>query len=359
MSKTKLYFRNGKAYYKSGGKFYPLPKAQNAIGIGDLAGQELSSQDNLTTINSLPPVESTSLQLSNPNVYQPNLSAYQMQANDIAKKTSQKATNKAKFDKNLLSNLNTISAVSSFIPEQQSNDSAFVQSKMYDPNKGQTASNIKTGVSALTSLDPTGTAQLAFGAQQAVGNVMKNIGAGIGSLVGGEAGQKTTKVIGNIFNPLDRAGEVFETFKEHGAGEAFKDIVSFGATAVDRENKQKEYISNYEQEQKARNAGTNVGTYRNDGVYSQKGKNIKTQPYKNIRKPNVEIEHGEIFLGNPGNVTKYGNATTSLDSKYATKFDGDWHGEDTDKDGMEGIPLNAPEGYIASNFLGLDGRPVK
>jgi hypothetical protein len=110
---------------------------------------------------------------------------------------------------------------------------------------------------------------------------------------------------------------------------------------------------------KAMNAGTNKGNFANYSVYAKKGKNILNEPSKNIKKPNVEIEHGEIYLGNPGQVTKYGDATTSLDSKFATKFNGDWHGEDKDKDGMEGIPLNAPEGYIASNFLGLDGKPVK
>jgi hypothetical protein len=182
---------------------------------------------------------------------------------------------------------------------------------------------------------------------QAINFIRKGVGA-IGNAITGAIG--TEGVADNIISAVTDPTKLI-------AG-----IIKGDPLGLKEERETKKYqqeLQKRSDEIKTMNAGTNKGNYANYSVYAKKGKNILNEPYKNVKQPNVEIEHGEIYLGNPGSVTKYGKAGTSLDSKYAAKFEGDWHGEDTDKDGMEGIPLNAPEGYIASNFLGLDGKPVK
>ena len=302
MGKTKLYFKNGKTYFKSGGRFHELPKAQ--VGIGALA---------------TPPAQDPSKLESFMTNYGKPISA-------------------------------ALPALLSAIPQKDNTiTDPFVASRM--PTKN---TEIESGISS--GLD---VASQFFGPMgQAVNLGRKAIGA-IGDTVGGAIGGDAGTVVSNIFDPIGRIGETLQVMKDRGIREGVENFLTFGISEDRRRNKIQQELTKRSDEIKAMNAGTNKGNVYTHGIYAKKGKNILTEPSKNIKKPNVEIEHDEIYLGNPGNVTKYDDATTSLTSKYATKFHGDWHGEDTDKDGMEGIPLNAPDGYIASNYLGLDGRPVK
>ena len=291
MAKTKLYFKNGKTYFKSGGKFHELPKAQ--VGIGGLA---------------TPPAQDPSKLESFMTNYGSKIEA-------------------------------ALPAVLSAIPQKDKTiTDPFVASRMPTENN-QVASGLSSGLDVASQfLGPMG---------QAVNLGRKVVGA-IGNTIGGAIGGEAGDVVSSVLDPTKLVGNLIEDPTD-----------PFGIKERRSREKYQEELSKRSAEIKAMNAGTNKGNVYTHGVYAKKGKNILTEPSKNIKKPNVEIEHDEIYLGNPGNVTKYDDATTSLTSKYATKFHGDWHGEDTDKDGMEGIPLNAPDGYIASNYLGLDGRPVK
>ena len=291
MSKTKLYFKNGKTYFKSGGKFHELPKAQ--VGIGSLA---------------TPPAQDPSKLESFMNNYGKPISA-------------------------------ALPALLSAIPQKDNTiTDPFVASRMPTENN-QIASGLSSGLDTASQfLGPIG---------QAV-NLGRNVLAGVGNKIADAFSGKTRDVISTLTDPTELIGNLIEDPTD-----------PFGIKERRKREKYQQELSKRSAEIKTMNAGTNKGNVYTHGIYAKKGKNILTEPSKNIKKPNVEIEHDEIYLGNPGNVTKYDDATTSLTSKYATKFHGDWHGEDTDKDGMEGIPLNAPDGYIASNYLGLDGRPVK
>jgi hypothetical protein len=323
MSKTKLYFKNGNPYYKSGGKFYPLPKAQ--VGIGSLAGADLSNQDAMTAATTMAQStqEPSKLEMFGKK-YGPNIMA-------------------------------ALPGVLSMVPQKSDMpEDPFVASRM--PVKDtRMESGINTALDTAAPFLPGG---------QAINALRKGIGA-VGDTIGGAIGGDAGTVISTTLNPIRRLSDTANILlKGDGsfgdrAKRAAENFLTFGVSEERREDEIEKQLQKRSDEIKAMNAGTNKGNFANYSVYAKKGKNILNEPYKNVKQPNVEIEHGEIYLGNPGSVTKYGKAGTSLDSKYAAKFEGDWHGEDTDKDGMEGIPLNAPEGYIASNFLGLDGKPVK
>ena len=110
--------------------------------------------------------------------------------------------------------------------------------------------------------------------------------------------------------------------------------------------------------------GSQQGTTKS-GIYAREGKEITTPRNVLNDKWNAEIENGEIVIDTTGkNIPniRYGGTNThaSLQSPYAVKFTGDKHGQDSNKDGQEGIPIKAAEGlYVASNYLGLDGKRAK
>lgn len=330
MGKTKIYFKNNKAFFKKGGRFYELPEFQG--------GDDLSTINNIN--NSLINAQSSGLvtePTNTQNFFQSNPAAVMSLAGTGANMISNFGGGRKSGNQNL------------YDPT--------MQNYMKGYNNDKFSSSANTLLDTAAGLDPTGTTALVSGAIK--------LGKGVGNLVKNEdefgiSQSGAQEAIGNALDPLGRIQQSINIGKKHGFGEGVKDLLTFGISGNNLMKEDVKKASNRIDYQKmAERSGMNKGNYRNDSVYAKKGVNIQSAPFHNKKKPNVEIEDGEILLGNPGSVTKYGNATTSLNSKFASKFHGDKHGQDTDKDGMEGIPLNSDSGYIASNYLGMDGRVVK
>ena len=225
-------------------------------------------------------------------------------------------------------------------------------SKQYnDPNYINTIGGAGLGIAAM--VDPTGISKL-------IDSGVK-LGKGAKSLInpGNEYGVSTNsvaEVAGNMLDPLGRLQQSFTTGMKHGIGEGIKDFATFGVSGNNLQKKAvKEGLNADKKDDMQMRQGMNQGAYRNDSVYAREGAHVKPN-YKNDLEKNVEIEDGEIVLGNPTTIDMTGNATTSLESKYGAMFHGDKHGQDTDGDGQEGIPLRSGEAYVASDYLGVNGK---
>lgn len=233
----------------------------------------------------------------------------------------------------------------------------YVQSatRHVDSGEGFTkGANAALGIAA--TFDPTGTSQIVKGAL--------DLGKGASNLIKnkdeyGISQSGTQEVIGNVLDPIGRIQDSINHGKRYGTGEGLKNWATFG---VSGRNTLKDSVSKAKRAEDIEEAnlsyGMNKGDYRNDGIYAQKGAYLEHVP-RNIPhgKPDAEIEDGELIIGNPRAVNTIGNVGTSMESDYAVKVHGDKHGQDTDNDGMEGIPVQSKEDvYIASDYLGVDGK---
>jgi hypothetical protein len=315
------------------------------------------------------PKAQTSLDLS--NLPMPTITGTQIPTNPVAVQTGAMpppdsgANNWQQFTNFAKENPTTMAAgtgmlsgiASNFTNKSSNNIDPLIKGQMSGYNNDRGASTANTLLDTAASLDPTGTMKLV--------NMGVKAGKAVGNLVAnkdkyGISQSGAQEAISNVFDPIGFVQDSFNVGKQHGFGQGLKNFATLGVSGRKLQEEAKDdALDRIDYKDMAERAGTNKGNYRNDSVYAKRGVNLSNQTLNNKKKPNVEIEDGEIMLGTPGAVTKYGNASTSLNSKFAAKFHGDEHGEDTDKDGMEGIPLNAPGGYIASNYLGMDGRKVK
>ena len=239
MSKTKLYFKNGNAYYKSGGKFYPLPKAQ--VGIGSLAGADLSNQDAMTAATTMAQStqEPSKLEMFGKK-YGPNIMA-------------------------------ALPGVLSMVPQKDTSSlNPYVESRM--PVKDTTIeSGINTALDVVAPFIPGGTAV------RGLGKAITSTTNTFGDLFGGDVGT----VIKTIGNPIGRISDTANIlFKGDGSFKnrlkrATENFLTFGISEDKILDEEKEKIQNRYNEIVAQNAGTNKGNYANYGIYqSQKGKNI-------------------------------------------------------------------------------------
>lgn len=228
---------------------------------------------------------------------------------------------------------------------------ASAMGQSYTAGKGiESAGAGLMGIAAMA--DPTGTMKIAD-------SVMK-LGRAASNVInpGDEYGvskKNSAEIAGNILDPLGRVQQTFNIGKKHGFGEAVKDFATFGVSGNNLMKKDVNRMEDKDENEDMRmRQGMNQGTYRNDSVYAKFGAVIK--PKYNSKEPNVEIEDGEVVLGNPTQIGMKGNASTSLESKYGALYHGDKHGVDSDNDGLEGIPLTSGEAYVGSEHLGLNGK---
>ena len=164
----------------------------------------------------------------------------------------------------------------------------------------------------------------------------------------------------SVLDPFGWVQRSVNTGKKHGFGEGLKNFVTLGDSGRDlaKQDLAKAKRQDLLDEASLRQ-GKTQGSYKNNSIFAQKGGIIRPK-LNTSGEPNVEVEDGEIILGNPNNMTLYGQAGSSMRSPYAIKVHGDKHEQDTDKDGMEGIPMKVDEGtYVASNYLGVDGKKAK
>jgi hypothetical protein len=259
---------------------------------------------------------------------------------------------KAKKDLSMIYDLGAVTLNSlARKPNPGTSARANAMSKAYTKGQG-----IETGGAALLGAaaiaDPTGTMKLIDSGLK-VGRAFKNV-----INPGDEYGVSKSnfaEVMGNRLDPLGRIQQSFNIGKRHGFGQGLKDFVTQGISGNNLMKQDVQRMENKDENEDMRmRQGMNQGAYRNDSVYAKMGAKIK--PFYTNKEPNVEIEDGEIVLGNPIKIGIIGNATTSLESKYGAMFHGDKHGEDSDKDGKEGIPLTSGEAYVASEHLGLNGK---
>jgi hypothetical protein len=326
---------------KEGGRIYRnyLPKAQSSLDLSNLPMQTITGTQIPT----------------NPIAVQTGA----MPPPDSGANNWQQFTNFAKENPTTMAaGTGMLSGIASNFTNKSSNNiDPLIKGQMSGYNNDKGASTANTLLDTAASLDPTGTMKLV--------NMGVKAGKAVGNLVAnkdkyGISQSGAQEAISNVFDPIGFVQDSFNVGKQHGFGQGLKNFATLGVSGRKLQEEAKDdALDRIDYKDMAERAGTNKGNYRNDSVYAKRGVNLSNQTLNNKKKPNVEIEDGEIMLGTPGAVTKYGNASTSLNSKFAAKFHGDEHGEDTDKDGMEGIPLNAPGGYIASNYLGMDGRKVK
>lgn len=240
---------------------------------------------------------------------------------------------------------------------QQEATGKFTANQMNKFNKTGIQQGIGTALDTAAMLDPTGTMKIV--------NAGAKLAAAAGNVINpgnkyGYSDSNAAEVAGNILNPAKHIQQSFTIGKQYGAKEGIKNALTFGVSG----NKlQKEQVNKGLKRDRdlemSLHSGNNVGNFKNNSVFAQKGAYIKSTKAKDNEEPNVEIEDGEIYIGDISNVKRFGNSRTSMESKYAAKFHGDKHGEDKDKDGKEGIPLMSEGAYIASNYLGVDGKKAR
>jgi hypothetical protein len=171
----------------------------------------------------------------------------------------------------------------------------------------------------------------------------------------------------NQLSPSKKHQSGIETGAKYGAGYGALEFITgipFGDMFAKKAQNQADALWKEDESRRGMFDGSRTGTTKS-GIYARYGKEITTP--RNVLNDNwnAEIENGEIVIDTSGkNIPniRYGGTNTyaSLQSPYAVKFTGDKHGEDSNKDGQEGIPIKAAEGlYVASNYLGLDGKKAK
>lgn len=279
---------------------------------------------------------------------------------------SSPATGNKKFLGQFMSNPDNVRAASSilstglnsFTGDRRSGDrpgGKYVNNafKGYDNNKMSNAVNL--GLGAAASLDPTGTSSIikaGVDAGKAIGNVVRNEDEY------GISQSNTQEVIGNIFDPIGGIQSSINLGRKKGVGEGLANWATFGVSGRKTKMDDLKKAQHAETVEDAMlSYGDNTGNYRNDGIYAQKGAFIREPDITDEGEPNAEIEDGELIIGNPANTKLMGDVDTSMTSSFVTKVHGDKHGQDTDRDGREGIPLiSEGNNYIASNYLGIDGK---
>lgn len=329
----------GKIFLKVGGKF--VPKFQGGANMTDLSNQFGILKNNYQTAVPIDDAQRT------------------WSADDARKYmgASEGSTQPAKEKESVSTYGTYLDAGATMLnslarkPQPGTSGRGTAISKSYGDN---TINNIGAGiVGTAAMLDPTGTSKLIDSAMK-IGRAAKNV-----INPGDEYGvsrSNVAEIAGNVLDPIGRMQQTFTIGKKHGFGNAVLDSLTFGVHGNNLMKKDvKEGLARDKYDDMTMRQGMNQGSYRNDSVYAQEGRELRSMKATN-QQPNVEIEDGEIVLANPKNIKIHGGGNTSLESKYAAMFHGDKHGEDKDKDGMEGIPLTADGGYVASDYLGVNGK---
>ena len=183
----------------------------------------------------------------------------------------------------------------------------------------------------------------------------------------GRSKSKVAHVAANFLDPSRMADTTMDYFKQGKVGTGVLNALTaglYGQYDMDKVKGVADREQEWRKERESMFDGSQTGTTKS-GIYARYGKEITTP--RNVLNDNwnAEIENGEIVIDTTGkNIPniRYGGTNThaSLQSPYAVKFTGDKHGQDSNKDGQEGIPIKAAEGlYVASNYLGLDGKRAK
>jgi cytochrome c553 len=183
----------------------------------------------------------------------------------------------------------------------------------------------------------------------------------------GRSKSKAAHLITNLLDGTRVVNIAVDDFKKGDVKSGIANLATAGMYGQVQMDKTKEAVDKqkeFKENRLSRFKNDDTGTTKS-GIYARYGKEITTP--RNVLNDNwnAEIENGEIVIDTSGkNIPniRYGGTNTyaSLQSPYAVKFTGDKHGEDSNKDGQEGIPIKAAEGlYVASNYLGLDGKKVK
>lgn len=331
--KLKLYKKGGKLYCMQNGSLVPyLPKAQGGFqfnsapntDINQIANEQFGNRGNRRRSEDLNGVQKT--------YGDPNGSKFWSSAPQYAQMATAFATSMFDKDKNFDTGKYS-GSVNNFMNNNEENnklDAAIAQIPVY----GQIIGAFKS---------------IGTGMQKAIKNRDEY----------GISGSKSGEVFGNLVDPASHIQDSINIGKKYGAGAGWKNMATFGLSSQNLLKDAKDLAigqQNFEQGRQA--VGRTKGNYRNDSIYAKRGAHITTYPtYSNRPQPNVEIEDGEIVLGNPAATSYSGNAYPSLVSPFAAKYNGDKHGVDSDGDGMEGIPLKAQDGdYVGSDYLGLDGK---
>lgn len=251
--------------------------------------------------------------------------------------------------------------------DKQPGDSLRANKLLDYNNKTGLATGLNTAIGAAASMDPSGTMAIAKGALDA--------GAALGKLVDktdeyGVSKNNFTKMMGNNLNPIGNLQEAVNEGRKHGFGAGLKNFVTFGVSGNQRRAELRDKALDYDRKEEAQAAeGTNLGKIKNNSVYSKNGGYIKIRQSGGSIKPKmnsnsegqVEVESGEVLLTNPSTLElNSSNAKAQSVSPYGMIVKGDKHGEDTDKDGNEGIRITSDNGaYVGSDYLTIDGVPAK
>lgn len=243
---------------------------------------------------------------------------------------------------------------------QQSSDNPYIHSAFGGSNKGaqQTSGLMSTATGVVSAINPM------------IGGIV-NAGRGLAKTIRAE--DKDTGIaqsafqhgLTNLLSPSTKMENVIKSFKKGRAGAGVLELLTGMPVSyyLDKETEAKADKAQQRDESRKAMFSNNVeGNRRNDTIYAKYGKQITNRPnrLKQGLNPNAEIEDGEYAIGNPKTMFHGGDSNTSNVSEFGAKFHGDKHGQDTDGDGQEGIPIEAEEGtYIASNFLGMNGKKAK
>lgn len=240
--------------------------------------------------------------------------------------------------------------------------------KLLDYSKNSNLSTgLSTAIGAASALDPSGATAVAKGALDA--------GAALSNIIDkkdeyGVSKSNFAKAVGNNFNVLGNIQDAVNEGRKYGFGAGLKNFVTFGVSGNNRRADLRDSALNKDRMEDAQAAqGTNIGKIKNNSVYAKKGGYIKYRqnggglpPSRNNSSDgDVEVEDGEVLLTNPATLEiNSSNAKAKSVSPYGMIIKGDKHGEDTDKDGNEGIRITSDNGaYVGSNYLTIDGAPAK
>ena len=336
--KPRMYMRGGKLFYQVGGKL--VPKYQ--IGDYDYGPPEFDP-------SKLPITGSTE---------------------DAKGGTQGLDANRqgSGFMKDFLSNKENVATAGSFLGTTLSSFSGNRKSGYETPGGKYTrnalsgydntglSDGLNKGLSTAAALDPTGTALIVKAAV--------DVGKGASNLIKNEdedgiAQSSTQQVVGDLLDPIGWMQDSYNVMRKKGFSKGLQNLGTFGVTGRNDMIKDRDAARLAERNEEARMSyGQNVGNYRNDSIYAQDGAYMRNAPMTGGQgQPTAEIEDGELIIGDPSKVQLMGDARSTLDSKFATKVVGDKHGEDTDGDGLEGIPvISNTDSYIASDYLGVNGK---
>jgi DNA-binding transcriptional MerR regulator len=346
MAKLKLYERGGVLYYKSGGKMCKyegsLKKYQMGDNVDDDANSIKAIQNSLRDAKVMDAKEMDNKQEKTPK--------------GDWKDT---ASSLANMGSTLFNTVRDSQKSNQPVQKNKYRDYAFRQDKKWTNEQAQGKSVANSVIGAIPKWGQFISSMVNLGTSAS--NAIKNDDSE------GVAQSEAQEVIGNIMSPSEKLLGAIRTGGKYGVGAGFADFFTFGAYGHRKDKEvqgmaDKEYDWKKQRQAKFDTLGNNNMT-RNDTIYAKYGQEITTQPVNKLRDNwNAEIEDGEIAIANkPGDIdsmTFGGLANMTLnESPYAVEFTGDKHGQDTDGDGQQGIPIKANTGmYIASNYLGVDGK---